>query len=470
MKNNSTMIKKIIICLILLPVFSFGQTYSNIDQPVYCTDYLIGQYGNCGGDGGIQITNNNYLTVTFGAAWSGSQQLKTNTIITLNVIPTLPTIELGPILDNLNNAPTGYYAKIENNDLVFYTLLQEIPFINNGCYINPFGQSLDCVSSTWYHDGDGDGFGTQAPSSIGCPSSCAQISACTQPVGYVANNLDCDDSNNLITPNTIWYIDKDHDGYGDATYYNPPNGVTDPPSVTGCTQPYGYAINYSDCDDTNALINSGTIWYRDADADGLGDISISITSCLQPIGYVNNSNDTNDNPLCNYCASFNLIKNEKYLVSAWIKESNPNTPQEQFKNFDKGCVSISFKDVAGLPIATPQKFYATGEIIDGWQRIVGEFTVPDTVNDMELELLNENTDSKMVYFDDIRILPSKGNMKSFVYDQKTQRLMAELDENNYSTFYEYDLEGGLVRVKKETEKGVFTIQETRSGNAKTDKP
>lgn len=174
---------------------------------------------------------------------------------------------------------------------------------------------------------------------------------------------------------------------------------------------------------------------------------------------------------CNYCASFNLIKNEKYLVSAWVKESNLATPQEQSKNYDKGCISVSFIDAAGTTIATPQKFYATGEIIDDWQRIIGEFVVPDNVDDMNLELLNENTDSeKMAYFDDIRILPSKGNMKSFVYDQKTQRLMAELDENNYSTFYEYDLEGGLVRIKKETEKGIFTIQETRSGTTKSDKP
>jgi hypothetical protein len=45
--------------------------------------------------------------------------------------------------------------------------------------------------------------------------------------------------------------------------------------------------------------------------------------------------------------------------------------------------------------------------------------------------------------------------------------MAELDENNYATFYEYDLEGGLIRVKKETEKGIFTIQETRSNTYKS---
>jgi hypothetical protein len=40
--------------------------------------------------------------------------------------------------------------------------------------------------------------------------------------------------------------------------------------------------------------------------------------------------------------------------------------------------------------------------------------------------------------------------------------MAELDENNYATFYEYDDEGTLTRVKKETEKGIKTIRETRS--------
>lgn len=53
-------------------------------------------------------------------------------------------------------------------------------------------------------------------------------------------------------------------------------------------------------------------------------------------------------------------------------------------------------------------------------------------------------------------------MKSFVYDPVNLRLMAELDENNYATFYEYDDDGTLIRVKKETERGVKTIKETRS--------
>lgn len=183
-------------------------------------------------------------------------------------------------------------------------------------------------------------------------------------------------------------------------------------------------------------------------------------------------------PPCYDCSSFDLVKKSKYLVSGWVREEDPATPEKQFKNY-LSSIKISFTDINGAPITANQvdlntgetivgspEFFATGDIIDGWQRIVGEFFVPDNVDDMKLELVNKNPTGTMAYFDDIRVLPSNGNMKSFVYDQKTQRLMAELDENNYSTFYEYDLEGGLIRIKKETEKGVFTIQETRSGNVK----
>jgi hypothetical protein len=50
------------------------------------------------------------------------------------------------------------------------------------------------------------------------------------------------------------------------------------------------------------------------------------------------------------------------------------------------------------------------------------------------------------------------------------RLMAELDENNYSTFYEYDDDGTLIRVKKETERGIMTLKETRSALIKDQQP
>ena len=57
-------------------------------------------------------------------------------------------------------------------------------------------------------------------------------------------------------------------------------------------------------------------------------------------------------------------------------------------------------------------------------------------------------------------------MKSYVYDPINMRLVAELDERNYATMYEYDEEGKLVRVKKETERGIMTIKENRNNTSK----
>jgi hypothetical protein len=57
-------------------------------------------------------------------------------------------------------------------------------------------------------------------------------------------------------------------------------------------------------------------------------------------------------------------------------------------------------------------------------------------------------------------------MHSYVYDPVTLKLMAELDDNNFASFYEYDEEGNLSRTKKETEQGIMTIQEVRSSKPK----
>jgi len=141
----------------------------------------------------------------------------------------------------------------------------------------------------------------------------------------------------------------------------------------------------------------------------------------------------------------------KYVVSGWVKEDVVEAPA----TYQNSSIEIS------SVVNVIEEFVPYGAIIDGWQQIQGVFRIPEnaTFFTITLKATNFNIDS---YFDDIRVVPFDGNMKSFVYDPVTQRLMAELDENNYATFYEYDSEGGLVRVKKETENGIYTIQETRS--------
>jgi len=153
---------------------------------------------------------------------------------------------------------------------------------------------------------------------------------------------------------------------------------------------------------------------------------------------------------------FSPLKGKRMVVSAWVKE-------EQTCN----CVSYSgnrivvlFSGGAGLSLS----FAPTGNIIEGWQRYEGVFDIPSDATSMTVSL--ESTGSSTVYFDDLRIHPFNANMRSFVYDPVSLRLMAELDENNHATFFEYDDEGTLIRVKKETERGIKTIKETRSALVK----
>ena len=159
---------------------------------------------------------------------------------------------------------------------------------------------------------------------------------------------------------------------------------------------------------------------------------------------------------CEDCYSFKPKPNEQYVLSAWTKVETP----QQVKSYDNNVsIKIKYYNAENVEISH-HVFWPYGRIIEGWQRIYQEFKIPE--NTVTIDVVLQNRSTLVTYFDDIRIHPFNGNMKSFVYDPVTQRLMAELDENNYSTYYEYDSEGGLVRVKKETEKGVYTIQETRS--------
>ncbi len=169
--------------------------------------------------------------------------------------------------------------------------------------------------------------------------------------------------------------------------------------------------------------------------------------------------------VCDNCiTSFSPFRNEKYFLSAWVKEGAGETSAAHFDNVG---VLLEFTEADGTPVASFD-CRPSGDIIDGWQRIEYDFVVPGDADLIDIVLKNYNNPSTGIptFFDDIRIHPYNSNMKSFVYDPETFRLMAELDENNYATFYEYDEEGALVRVKKETERGVKTIQESRNNTVK----
>lgn len=142
----------------------------------------------------------------------------------------------------------------------------------------------------------------------------------------------------------------------------------------------------------------------------------------------------------------------KYVLGMWVREEMNSTDTL----FENTYLKVEYKDAQGN--LTSQLAKPSGLIIEGWQRVEVIIEIPTSATQMTLKYISTNNIS---WFDDVRIFPYNGSMKSYAYDYRTLRLMAELDENNYATFYEYDVEGNLVRIKKETERGIKTLQESR---------
>jgi len=108
--------------------------------------------------------------------------------------------------------------------------------------------------STWYLDGDLDGYG----------SASVTTTACSQPAGYLADDSDCDDADWAVYPGATELCD----------------GVD------------------NDCDslvdDDDLDLTEWYTWYLDADGDGYGDASDTVTACAAPTGYVDNADDCDD--------------------------------------------------------------------------------------------------------------------------------------------------------------------------------
>jgi hypothetical protein len=129
-----------------------------------------------------------------------------------------------------------------------------------------------------------------------------------------------------------------------------------------------------------------------------------------------------------------------YIFSAWIKDAQPSGKTSDLKLIVNGA----------------DRTLTAKAWVEGWKLVEGTFSV--TAGTLTVEL-SAGAGTRV---DDIRIYPEKATIKTFAYDPKNLRLMAELDENNLSTLYEYDDEGTLIRLKKETDRGIMTIKENRS--------
>ena len=164
--------------------------------------------------------------------------------------------------------------------------------------------------------------------------------------------------------------------------------------------------------------------------------------------------------------SVTFSRSKKYLLGAWVKKGSC----EDLRTTYSSPNSYAVAEVEVFSTTTNQwsvlaSFHPSGSSIDGWKKVEGIFTIPNSMDAqgklrVSLRGYCLNGDDK-VYFDDLRIQPFDASMKTYVYDSGSLKLKAELDENNYATFYDYDQQGDLIRIKKETERGVKTLTEFR---------
>ncbi|MFN5091782.1 MAG: MopE-related protein, partial [Bacteroidota bacterium] len=126
----------------------------------------------------------------------------------------------------------------------------------------------------YYADLDGDGYGAGSATN-----------ACSQPAGMIADNTDCDDSNNAINSGATEICFNSIDD-------NCNTQVDENCEVLGCTDVT--ACNYDAAANTNdGSCVYGSDYYADADGDGFGTIAPT-TLCSIQAGYVTNNTDCDD--------------------------------------------------------------------------------------------------------------------------------------------------------------------------------
>lgn len=146
---------------------------------------------------------------------------------------------------------------------------------------------------------------------------------------------------------------------------------------------------------------------------------------------------------------YNFLANKTYKLSFWVKGVSANDAN--------GLVTVKCSHPITGKITNYTEASFTSPIIEKWR--LCEMLIPlDEIDFSEMEIKIKDA-SQTIYIDDIRLVPDDADAKSFVYDFKSLRLISELDENHFATFYDYDDAGNLIRIRKETEKGIITLKE-----------
>ena len=307
------------------------------------------------------------------------------------------------------------------------------------------------------------------------PASAAQRSEWTfaeqvtkySPYGYEVENQDAVGrysaavygyNNSLVTAvgANMRYQEMAYDGFEDYVAFlacDDNHFRLDAAQQTGLSMLYAHSGRYSyQVPNGQALVYNKPVIDEQACAEAL-----SGGKKPRSLDGLGNTQDGTDYVLsnCDCLGKFAPSSSKRYVVNLWVRAETENftyTGIEANINFTGSPVTFTFEP--------------RGKVIEGWQRIYGEFEIPAGATGISVDVSNETLEN--VYIDDVRLHPFLGNMKSYVFNPVNLKMEAELDANNYATFYIYDAEGKLTLIKKETREGIRTIQENRGSTQRND--
>lgn len=135
-----------------------------------------------------------------------------------------------------------------------------------------------------------------------------------------------------------------------------------------------------------------------------------------------------------------------YRVIVWVSTSSPNNASLN--------VTLDGK-ISGVPYSQTYTMYANDAsaiTVGNWKRLSLEFKLPDNFEDnsnsanVKVYLIGGSSNS---YFDDLIFYPVEASFKGNVYHTGNGRVIAEINQLGYATFYTYDAAGRILEINQE---------------------
>ena len=162
------------------------------------------------------------------------------------------------------------------------------------------GDTEEDVLTTFYQDTDGDGYGETKATTEACdaPSGfseddgdCNDLDAAIHPG---ADESDCTDPTDYNCDGSVGWSDDDGDGYAACEECDDTAADINPAATEICNGDDDDCDGYTDDDDKDVELSTGSDWYSDDDADGYGDADTQVRACDAPSGYISTPGDCDD--------------------------------------------------------------------------------------------------------------------------------------------------------------------------------